>query len=133
MSNYATVAAEAGDKYLASLAEGQDLIIEYIRTAREYMPAMMINEVPKPAFAPFKTPSIREMAELQFTFANKLLEQQRRFLLKLYTTSPAKRASGSAPPPKAGASTKSRRSSASRTAKKTSSKPASSAGATGSN
>jgi len=133
MSNYATAAAEAGDKYLASLAEGQDRIIEYIRASREYVPAMMLNEVPKSALTPFKIPTIREMAELQFSFANKLLEQQRKFFLRLYATPPAKRASGSASPPKAGATAKTRRSSASRAAKKTSSKPASSSGATGSN
>jgi hypothetical protein len=133
MSNYATAAAEVGDKYLASLAEGQDRIIEYIRASRDFVPAMMLNEVPKSAFTPFRIPTIREMAELQFSFANKLLEQQRKFFLSLYATSPAKRTSGPASPPKAAPTAKARRSSASRTAKKASSKTAPSTGATGSN
>jgi hypothetical protein len=123
MSNYATVAAEAGDKYLATLAQGQDSFIEYVRASRDLMPGMMVSEVPKSTFAPFTIPTMLEVANLQFNFANKLLEQQRRFFAQLYSGTATRRSSRSAPV-KASTS-RSKRSSAAKTAKKTTSKSAS--------
>ena len=90
MSNYPSVAAEAGDKYLEMLAEGQDRFVEYVRSAREFMPqvppqfaAQFAAQAPATPFA-FSAPSPRDFADAQFQFATKLLKQQESFMRKLY-------------------------------------------------
>jgi len=87
MSSYPSVAAEAGDKYLETLAQGQDRIIEYVRASREFIPH--VPETHAPAM-PFQMPSIREFADVQFSFANKLLDLQHKFYRRLYQAPTAK-------------------------------------------
>jgi hypothetical protein len=105
MSNYPNVAAEAGDKYLAMLAQGQDQIVEFVRSSKELMPPMPAGFSPKTPAMPFGIPTAREVADAQFDFVTKLLKQQEGFVRKLYklpvarssskqaTSAPAKRAS----------------------------------------
>ena len=97
MSNYPNVAAEAGDRYLEMLAQGQDRFVEYVRSAREFMPQMPAQFAAQAPAAPFALPSAREFADAQFEFATKLLKQQEGFIRKLYNISaPAKSAGTSA-------------------------------------
>lgn len=105
MSNYPNLAAEAGDKYLAMLAQGQDQIVDFVRSSREMMPQM---PAPQSAQLPFAMPSPRELADAQYDFAARLLKQQQEFAKKLYSIGSTKAA------PKATAA-------ATRTAKSTSS------------
>ena len=55
MSNYAAIAAEAGDKYLAALAEGQDRIVEYVRASRQFVQPMPFAASQQPPFVPLKS------------------------------------------------------------------------------
>ena len=86
MSNYPHVAAEAGDQYLAMLAQGQDQFIEFVRSSREMMPQMPQMPGMPEGFAPQMPamPSARDFADAQFSFATKLLKQQEDFLRQMY-------------------------------------------------
>ena len=81
MSTYATAAAAAGEQYLQSLAQGQERFIEYVRASREYMPPMMEARV---AAMPSGLPTMQELADVQFRFATRLLDQQQKFYRQLY-------------------------------------------------
>jgi len=104
MSNYPNVAAEAGDKYLEMLAEGQDRFVEYVRSAREYIPqvppqfaAQFPAQAPAAPFA-FAAPSARDFADAQYKFATKLLKQQESFMRQIYRlAAPAAPAKAKAP------------------------------------
>jgi hypothetical protein len=89
MSNYPHVAAEAGDQYLAMLAQGQDQIIEFVRSSREMMPQMPQMPGMPEGFTQMmpSLPSAREIADAQFSFATKLLKQQESFMRKFYKAS----------------------------------------------
>ena len=84
MSNYAAAAAQAGDKYLESLAQGQARIIEYVQASKDMMPQM--PEAPVSKAVP-SLPSLQDISNLQFGFASKMLEQQQRFFRRLYAVS----------------------------------------------
>lgn len=100
MSNYPSVAAEAGDKYLEMLAEGQERFVEYVRSAREFMPQVppqFAAQAPAAQFA-FTAPSARDIADAQYKFATKLLKQQESFIRKMYQfAAPAAPAKAKAP------------------------------------
>ena len=87
MSNYAATAAQAGDKYLESLAQGQARIIEYVRASKEMMPP--VPETPV-SMAASGLPSLQDIADVQFGFATKMLEQQHRFFQRLYAADAVK-------------------------------------------
>lgn len=94
MSTYASTAAAAADKYLQTLAQGQEQFIDYLRTAREYMPRPI---EPPAGLAPFPGPTLQQLAEVQFSFTAKLLDQQQKFLRRLFSaTSPGKPAASRA-------------------------------------
>lgn len=100
MSSYPNVAAEAADKYLAMLAQGQDQFVEFVRSSRELMPRMPEGfNAPAPAM-PFAMPSPRDIADAQFQFVTKLLKQQEGFVRQFYkssgTQTPAKRSASAA-------------------------------------
>lgn len=81
MSNYAKVAAEAGDQYLNLLAQGQEQFLKAVNASTAWTPKA-------PTFAPtadLPTPS--EIAEANFAFAVKLLKQQQAFTEKLFAAS----------------------------------------------
>jgi len=125
MSNYANVAAEAGDKYLETLAQGQDRLIEYVRASREFMPPIAEAHVPAMKFAPampFTVPTPQEVADVQFGFANKLLELQQKFYRRLYQSPTAGSAVKSAARSGGSGAAKAKTTKA-RTAKKTTSRP----------
>lgn len=85
MSNYSSIAAEAGDRYLELLAQGQDQFVEYIRSAREMMPQVPAQFAAHAPALPFDVPSVREVADAQFKFASKLLKQQEGFIRRFYS------------------------------------------------
>jgi hypothetical protein len=86
MSNYVKLAADAGDQYLASLAEIQENFLKATTTfAARFTPAMPFT--PPPAFAAPELPSAQEITEASFAFAQKLLKQQKSFAEKMLATS----------------------------------------------
>ena len=84
MSNYVKLATEAGDQYLASLAEIQENFLKAAAAFNRFTPAM---PVAMPAFAGPELPTAQEVTEASFAFAQKLLKQQKSFAEKLLTTS----------------------------------------------
>ena len=89
MSNYVKLAADAGDQYLASLAEIQENFLKATTAfAARFTPAA---PVATPAFVAPELPTAQEITEAGFAFAQKLLKQQKSFAEKLLASStPAK-------------------------------------------
>ena len=79
MSNYVKLATDAGDQYLASLAETQE---NFLKASAAF--ALPTVDVPA-TLAAFPTP--QEVAEASFAFAQKLLKQQKTFTEKLFAAS----------------------------------------------
>jgi hypothetical protein len=83
-SNYLKLATDAGDQFLSTLAEGQETFLKSLNTLSTPPPAPAI-----PAFAT-ALPTIQEVTEANFSFAQKLLKQQKEFIEKLVAaTTPA--------------------------------------------
>jgi hypothetical protein len=80
--NYLKLATDAGDQYLASLAEGQETFLKSLTTFSTHAPAAQV-----PSFAT-ALPTVQEVAEANFSFAQKLLKQQKEFVEKLLTATP---------------------------------------------
>jgi hypothetical protein len=82
MSNYAKLAAEAGDQYLTFLAETQEQFLKMVGTTTTTwapaMPAMPMMSAPG-----LDIPTPKEVAEANFSFATKLVKQQKAFTDKL--------------------------------------------------
>ena len=81
MSNYAKLVAEAGDQYLSFLSETQDQFLKMVGTSASYVPAMPAVAVP----AGLDIPTPKEIAEANFSFATKLVKQQKAFTDKLFS------------------------------------------------
>jgi hypothetical protein len=90
MSNYVKLATDAGDQYLASLAEMQENFLK----ATTAMAARFTPPTPvmmPPAFSAPDMPTPAEVSEASFAFAQKLLKQQKSFAEKMLAAStPAK-------------------------------------------
>ena len=85
MSNYVKLATDAGDQYLSSLAEMQETFLKNTSAmAARFTPPAPI-ETP-PAFAA-AFPTVQEITEASFAFAQKLLKQQKTFAEKLLAVS----------------------------------------------
>ena len=87
MSDYVKQATEAGDKYLAALAEGQKQFLK----AMEPMSSMTASAptMSMPSYLP-DLPTPHEMLEANYAFAKKFLKQQKDFTDKLFAaTTPA--------------------------------------------
>jgi hypothetical protein len=86
MSNYVKLATDAGDQYLASLAEAQEAFLK----ASAAFTARFAGSIPAfetPAAITAQFPSIQEVSEANFAFAQKLLKQQKSFSEKLFAGS----------------------------------------------
>jgi hypothetical protein len=81
MSNYAKLAAEAGDQYLTFLAESQEQFLKLVGTTTSWVPAMPAVTAP----AGLDIPTPKEIAEANFSFATKLVKQQKAFTDKLFS------------------------------------------------
>ena len=79
--NYLKLATEAGDQFLSTLAEGQESFLKSLATLSTPPPAPSI-----PAFAA-ALPTIQEVTEANFSFAQKLIKQQKEFIDKLVAVS----------------------------------------------
>ena len=84
MSNYVKLATDAGDQYLASLAETQENFLKATAAFTAHLPPVTPIETP-PAFAAL--PTVQEITEASFAFAQKLLKQQKSFNEKLLAAS----------------------------------------------
>lgn len=82
MSNYVKLAADAGDQYLASLADIQENFLKATTAfAARFTPATPVTM--PPGFVSPELPSAQEMTEASFAFAQKLLKQQKSFAEKM--------------------------------------------------
>ena len=79
MSNYVRLAEETTDQFLATLTEGQENFLKSIAVFSAWTPAS--PTAPASAFSGL--PTIQEVAEANFAFAQKLLKQQQDFTEKL--------------------------------------------------
>jgi hypothetical protein len=84
MSNYVKLATDAGDQYLASLAEIQETFLKASAAFVARFPTTPAIEVPA-AFGDL--PTAQEISEASFAFAQKLLKQQKSFAEKLFSAS----------------------------------------------
>ena len=84
MTTYARIAAEAGDQYLAAIAQAQENFLNSIAVSMAWAPAV---PVPTPA-GDFPTPE--EVVGVSFGFAQKLLKQQQDFAEKLIAATEAR-------------------------------------------
>jgi len=83
MSEYVKFASNAGEQYLSALAEAQDTFLKSLSPFTQW--SSSLPQTPAPNFAP-DLPTMAEVAEANFAFANKLLKQQKRFAEKLFAT-----------------------------------------------
>ena len=81
MSEYVKVATEAGDQFLANIAEAQDNMLKAMAPYTEW--ASTQTKMPAPADSA-DLPTPQEITEANFAFAAKLLKQQKKFADKLY-------------------------------------------------
>jgi hypothetical protein len=85
MSNYVKLATDAGDQYLASLAEAQESFLKATTAfAARFTPP---TPVTMPGFVATELPTAQEITEATFAFAQKLLKQQKTFAEKLLASS----------------------------------------------
>ena len=83
MSEYAKFATNAGDQYLATLAEAQETFLKSMTPFQQM--ASAFPKTPASSFAP-DMPTMAELTEANFAFASKLLKQQKKFAEKLFAT-----------------------------------------------
>lgn len=81
MSEYVKYATSAGDQYLASLAELQDSFLKSM-TPFTQMTASM-PKMPASNLMP-ELPTLAEITEANFSFASKMLKQQKKFTEKFF-------------------------------------------------
>jgi len=84
MTEYVKIATEAGDQYLAALADTQEQFLKYMKTfVAAWSPTVAMPAMPMP-FARAYFPSPSEIVSANFAFAEKLLKQQQAFTEKLF-------------------------------------------------
>lgn len=81
MSDYVKTATEAGDQFLAGVAEAQDNMLKAMAPYTEW--ASTQTRMAPPAFSA-DLPTPQEITEANFAFAAKLLKQQKKFADKLF-------------------------------------------------
>ena len=90
MSSYVKLATDAGDQYLASLAEMQENFLKATTALAANSPPTTPIETPACSCCR-GLPTAQEVTEATFAFAQKLLKQQKSFAEKLLAAStPAK-------------------------------------------
>jgi hypothetical protein len=81
MSEYVKFATSAGDQYLATVAEMQDSFLKSMTPYTQMMSTM--PQTPASEYFP-EMPTLAEIAEANFSFANKFLKQQKKFAEKFF-------------------------------------------------
>jgi hypothetical protein len=82
MSEYVKYATSAGDQYLSALAEMQDTFLKSMTPFSQMASSM--PKAPTPSFMP-ELPTMAEITEANFAFANKFLKQQKKFTEKFFS------------------------------------------------
>jgi len=83
MSNYLKYATEASDSYFAGLTETQEGFLKSVAALTAFLPA-----VPTPtAQGSVELPSMQEIMEASFSFAQKFLKKQQEFFEKAIAAS----------------------------------------------
>ena len=85
MSSYVKFAADAGEQYLAALAEAQQAILKSLEA---FSARAAAAPAPAAGVVPGLVPTAQEITEAGFAFAQKLLKQQKEFAEKLLAASP---------------------------------------------
>ena len=86
MSNYGKLVAETTDQYLAALDAAQQNFLKSFATFSASVPVSPMSSQP----AMPGMPTVREVIEASFSFAQKLLNQQQSFMQKLVATTPVR-------------------------------------------
>ena len=84
MPNFVKLATDAGDQYLAALAESQEQFLKYIKAFSAWTPT-----VPPTAAPDDFLPTAKEIFEANVAFTTKLLKQQKAFGDKLFAVATA--------------------------------------------
>jgi hypothetical protein len=84
MSEYVKYATTAGDQYLASLSEMQEAFVKGMTPFTQMTSTM--PKMPTASWMP-ELPTMAEITEANFAFANKFLKQQKKFAEKLFSIS----------------------------------------------
>jgi hypothetical protein len=82
MSNYGKFVAETTDRYFAALETAQENFLKSFITFSATVPAASQPALPG-------LPTMQEVSEAMFAFAQKLLNQQQSFMQRLVATTPA--------------------------------------------
>ena len=82
MSNFVKLATDAGDQYLAALAERQEQFLKYYKAFSNWTPTTTVS--PEDLM-----PTPKEMYEANLAFTTKLVKQQKAFSEKLFATATA--------------------------------------------
>ena len=82
MSNFVKLATDAGDQYLAALADNQEQFLKYVKAFTTWTP--MATPAMSTAPAEDFLPSPKEMYEANVAFTTKLFKQQKAFSEKLF-------------------------------------------------
>jgi hypothetical protein len=93
MNNYARIAAEAGDQYLAAISQAQETFLNAMATSMAWAPPVPVTAAP-----PADLPTPQEMIGVSFAFAQKLLKQQQDFAEKLIGATDARTEIRTGPP-----------------------------------
>jgi hypothetical protein len=86
MSNFVKLANEAGDQYLAALADSQEQFLKYAKAFAAWTPT--VTPAGAAASADF-LPTPKELVEANLAFTTKLLKQQKAFSEKLFAVASA--------------------------------------------
>lgn len=84
MSEYVKYATTAGDQYLASLSEVQEAFVKGMTPFTQI--TATLPKAPAASWMP-ELPTMAEITEANFAFANKFLKQQKKFAEKLFAIS----------------------------------------------
>ena len=84
MSNYGRLVAETTDQYFAALDAAQQNFLKSFEAFSASAPAWMSSQPAIPGL-----PTVQEVVETNFAFAQKLLNQQQSFVQKLVATAPS--------------------------------------------
>jgi len=85
MSNYGRLVAETTDQYFAALDAAQQSFLKSFAAFSASVPASWMSSQ---AAIP-ELPTVQEVVETNFAFAQKLLNQQQSFVQKLVATAPS--------------------------------------------
>ena len=86
MSNFVKLATDAGDQYLAALAESQEQFLKYFKAASTWTP---VAPTPPTATPEDFLPTPKEIFEANIAFTTKLMKQQKAFSDKLFAVATA--------------------------------------------